>query len=115
MRRRVIFVIYWQINGRIISPWRHITQEKDLLNRFRSEGRSSYRTGKVINARGLVTGGIPPYRETRAYVRAIVLPLLNGRSAITSRALQLPIKTNSTMSVTTQKQLVKNSSFIEVQ
>jgi soluble lytic murein transglycosylase-like protein len=30
------------------------------------------RSGKVINPRGVVTGGIPPYPETQAYVRAIM-------------------------------------------
>jgi len=34
------------------------------------------RDGRIVNARGLVTGGIPPYTETREYVRS-VLRLLN--------------------------------------
>ncbi|MGH9962280.1 MAG: lytic transglycosylase domain-containing protein [Pyrinomonadaceae bacterium] len=29
-------------------------------------------TGKIINRQGLVTGGIPPYRETQEYVRSII-------------------------------------------
>jgi len=29
-------------------------------------------TGKVINSRGQITGGIPPYRETQQYVRSII-------------------------------------------
>lgn len=29
-------------------------------------------TGKVINSRGRITGGIPPYRETQEYVRSIM-------------------------------------------
>ena len=35
------------------------------------------RDGRIINARGLVTGGIPPYMETRRYVRSVIL-LLNS-------------------------------------
>lgn len=35
------------------------------------------RDGRVVNARGVVTGGIPPYLETQRYVRSI-LTLLNN-------------------------------------
>lgn len=104
-----------RFNGRIDLAVAAYNAGEGAVESFRSGKPLVLRTGKVINARGMVTGGIPPYPETQAYVRAIVLPLLNGRSAITSRSLQLPNKTNSTMSVTTQKQLVKDSSFIEVQ
>ncbi len=104
-----------RFNGRIDLAVAAYNAGEGAVESFRSGKPLVLRTGKVINARGLVTGGIPPYPETQAYVRAIVLPLLNGRSPITSRALQLPNKTNSMMPVTTQKQLVKNSSFIEVQ
>lgn len=34
------------------------------------------RDGRIVNARGVVTGGIPPYAETQRYVRS-VLALLN--------------------------------------
>jgi soluble lytic murein transglycosylase-like protein len=33
--------------------------------------------GKIVNARGVVTGGIPPYMETQRYVRS-VLSMLNN-------------------------------------
>ena len=36
--------------------------------------------GRIMNARGVVTGGIPPYAETQQYVRS-VLALLNGTTA----------------------------------
>lgn len=35
------------------------------------------RDGRIVNARGVVTGGIPPYVETQRYVRS-VLRLLNN-------------------------------------
>jgi soluble lytic murein transglycosylase-like protein len=34
--------------------------------------------GRIVNARGVVTGGIPPYPETQGYVRSI-LALLNNK------------------------------------
>jgi soluble lytic murein transglycosylase-like protein len=104
-----------RFNGRIDLAVAAYNAGEGAVESFRSGKPLVLRTGKVINARGLVTGGVPPYPETQAYVRAIVLPLLNGRSAKTSRALQPPNKTNSMMSVKTQKPLVNSSSFIEVQ
>lgn len=41
-------------------------------------GRSlTLRNGRIVNARGVVTGGVPPYVETQTYVRSI-LALLNN-------------------------------------
>jgi len=37
-------------------------------------------SGKIINPRGLVTGGIPPYRETQQYVESGIA-LFGARSA----------------------------------
>ena len=34
-------------------------------------------TGKIINPHGLITGGVPPYRETETYVRSAIR-LLNA-------------------------------------
>ena len=42
--------------------------------------------GKIINAAGLVTGGIPPYRETQNYVR-LAMDLLGSRELITTMPL----------------------------
>lgn len=70
------------------------------------------KTGKIINARGLVTGGIPPYPETRAYVRSIVWPLLNNRAVRTTRNLRSNASNPS--SDETRKQSLNSSSFIEV-
>ena len=42
--------------------------------------------GKIINAARLVTGGIPPYRETQNYVR-LAIDLLGGRELITTMPL----------------------------
>jgi soluble lytic murein transglycosylase-like protein len=103
-----------RFNGRLDLAVAAYNAGEGAVESFRSGKPLVLRTGKVVNARGMVTGGIPPYPETQAYVRAIVFPLLYGRSANTSRAL-LPNKTNSAMSVTTRKQQLNSSSFIEIQ
>ena len=36
------------------------------------------RDGRIVNARGVVTGGVPPYAETRRYVRSILALLDNS-------------------------------------
>ena len=36
------------------------------------------RDGRIVNARGVVTGGIPPYAETQRYVRSVLAMLNNG-------------------------------------
>lgn len=36
-------------------------------------------SGKIINRRGRITGGIPPYRETQEYVKSAITFLTNGR------------------------------------
>lgn len=42
-------------------------------------------TGKVVNARGVMTGGIPPYPETQNYVRS-ALTLLSGNRVFAVRS-----------------------------
>jgi soluble lytic murein transglycosylase-like protein len=104
-----------RFNGRLDLAVAAYNAGEGAVESFRSGKPLVLRTGKVVNARGMVTGGIPPYPETQAYVRAIVLPLLNGRSANPNRALRQPNNRYSTVPVTTQKQSLKNSSFIEIQ
>lgn len=53
------------------------------VDSFRTGRPLVLRSGKVINARGIVTGGIPPYPETQAYVKQILL--FRTRSIPTSR------------------------------
>jgi soluble lytic murein transglycosylase-like protein len=35
-------------------------------------------SGKIINPRRLITGGMPPYRETQKYVKSAIVLLMNG-------------------------------------
>ena len=54
--------------------------------------------GKVINAARLVTGGIPPYRETQNYVR-LAIDLLRRRDLVTTMPLSRS-KTNVSLTTT---------------
>jgi soluble lytic murein transglycosylase-like protein len=97
----------------------------------------SFRTGrplrltssKIINPRGLVTGGLPPYAETQKYVNSII-GFFMQRSQVPKAVLMPPstdtkartIKTrNSSLNVSTRTDALglrpnslSNSSFIEV-
>jgi soluble lytic murein transglycosylase-like protein len=80
--------------------------------------------GRIANARGLVTGGIPPYPETQRYVRSI-LTLLNNdvtRPVDTwNRPLGFDIHRDLTLDAFELSERAQNfshrraSSFIEVQ
>src|ERR1044072_5903589 len=81
------------------------------------------RDGRIVNARGVVTGGIPPYAETQRYVRSI-LALLN--SGVTERVDRLSLRvrdmrrdlTLDVFDLSERPQKIfrtRPSSFIEVQ
>ena len=44
--------------------------------------------GKSINSRGIITGGIPPYRETQMYVDSILTALSKSPSTSPHRQQQ---------------------------
>jgi hypothetical protein len=66
--------------------------------------------GKVINAARLVTGGIPPYRETQNYVR-LAIDLLRGRDLITTMPLS---RSKTNMSLTTARDFTIDVTLPEV-
>src|SRR6185369_6508346 len=82
------------------------------------------RDGRIVNARGVVTGGIPPYLETQKYVRS-VLTLLNysviGPVEKSNLRLRLNTRRDLTLDasdVTERSQKFSHrraSTFIEVQ
>jgi len=84
------------------------------------------RTGKIINPRGLVTGGIPPYSETQTYVRAIMGSLVVTRATarrasppppdqrvVKARDFTLDATGDSDL-LAIKKRSAVNSSFIEI-
>jgi hypothetical protein len=61
---------------------------------FREGRRLILSNGKVINPRGLRTGGVPPYRETIDYVNngvALYLKLAEGAKFQSSLRLVTPV------------------------
>jgi soluble lytic murein transglycosylase-like protein len=63
-------------------------------------------TGKVVNSRGQITGGIPPYRETQQYVRSIIALL----------SIQNPKRDSAnTLVRPTRRTTEREDSFIEIQ
>ena len=87
-------------------------------------------SGKIINRRGRITGGIPPYRETQQYVRSAITFLANGRvnprqptSLAQKTSASLPLSSRNlnpnSANIRTRSSLTGNeresSLFIEVQ
>jgi soluble lytic murein transglycosylase-like protein len=101
-----------RFNGRIDLAVAAYNAGEGAVDSFLTGKPLVMKTGKTINARGLVTGGIPPYPETQAYVRSIVGPLLNSRTIRTTATLSA--NSPSSISETTRKQSPNSSSFIEV-
>jgi soluble lytic murein transglycosylase-like protein len=50
------------------------------VDSFRTGHPLMLANGKIINPRGLVTGGIPPYRETRVYVKSAIALLASSNA-----------------------------------
>lgn len=82
------------------------------------------RDGRIVNARGVVTGGIPPYAETQRYVRSVLALINNGMARpVEPSNLRLRIDTPRELTLDAfelfergQKfSSIRLSSFIEVQ
>ena len=86
--------------------------------------------GKIINPRGLVTGGMPPYSETQTYVDSIIGRLLQSTTGVPKDSLMSLVKSTKLRRSTywgiglnastgshrmTRSGSNANSSFIEVQ
>ena len=65
------------------------------VDAFRNGRTLRLGNGRIVNARQLITGGIPPYRETQNYVRSAIR-LLNDEGPVITRATPATI-TNRTV------------------
>lgn len=115
-----------RFNGRVDLALAAYNAGEGAVESFLTGRPLLLRTGKIINPRGLITGGIPPYPETQAYVRAIMGSLVATRStlqrtlpsapdqrAMKVRDFTLDADSDSDL-LTIKKRSAVNSSFIEI-
>jgi soluble lytic murein transglycosylase-like protein len=120
-----------KFDGRVDLALAAYNAGEGTVESFRTGRSLVLRTGKVINPRGIVTGGIPPYGETQAYVRFAIALFMNEQSSerssvdVVSRASKSGVsngdKTSSlnlqnvTRSASSSAPKKVGSSFIEIQ
>jgi len=106
-----------KFGGRIDLALAAYNSGEGAVESFRTGRPLVLRTGKIINPRGVITGGIPPYSETQSYVNSI-LKLSFGSSTLSHpntdqrRAVRSPSR-KTFRGRETQHTL--ESSFIEVE
>lgn len=80
-------------------------------------------TAKIINPHRLITGGMPPYRETQQYVKSAIVLLMNGPNPAATRitslsqiksSAQRPSRDQNNQSKSPSSTRQTNSLFIEV-
>jgi soluble lytic murein transglycosylase-like protein len=103
-----------RFNGRIDLAVAAYNAGEGVVESFKSGRPLLLRSGKIINPRGRVTGGIPPYPETRAYVRNVILPLSEAQPNKSGRAPS-SLETNRARLGSREKDSLKSTSFIEIE
>jgi len=120
-----------KFDGRVDLALAAYNAGEATVESFRTGRTLVLRTGKVINPRGIVTGGIPPYTETQAYVRSAIALFMNEHSSekrgvdFVSRASKSGVSNgdkkptlnlrNVTQSASSSAPKKVGSSFIEIQ
>jgi soluble lytic murein transglycosylase-like protein len=80
-----------KFGGRIDLALAAYNAGEGTVDSFRSGRPLLLTNGKVINPRRLITGGVPPYRETRQYVAYGLSHLRTGDGEITSFQFLTPL------------------------
>jgi soluble lytic murein transglycosylase-like protein len=74
-----------KFGGRVDLALAAYNAGEGTVESFQSGRRLVLPSGKIINPRRLITGGLPPYQETRAYVRSAIALFANQRASSRSR------------------------------
>jgi soluble lytic murein transglycosylase-like protein len=116
-----------KFDGRIDLAVAAYNAGEGAVESFRTGRPLLLRSGKIVNPHQLVTGGVPPYRETQNYVKQILMPLassLVARPSGTSTARKTGVVNRkvSTLDVNapvsseeSKNNRAANSSFIEIE
>src|SRR5437764_6507733 len=83
-----------KFDGRIDLAVAAYNAGEGAVESFRTGRPLLLRSGKIINPHQLVTGDVPPYRETQNYVKQILMPLTSGlvaRPSVTSTPLKTEV------------------------
>lgn len=70
-----------KFGGRVDLALAAYNAGEGTVESFQSGRRLVLPSGKIINPRRLITGGIPPYQETRAYVTSAIALFANQRAS----------------------------------
>lgn len=106
-----------RFGGRVDLALAAYNSGEGAVESFRTGRPLLLRTGKIINPRGVITSGIPPYRETQNYVSSI-LRLSFGRTTSSQWKTDRRPKLNSPSTRNFEEKIssrLTQSSFIEVE
>ncbi len=99
-----------KFDGRIDLAFAAYNAGEGAVEAFQNGRVVRLSNGKIINAARLVTGGIPPYRETQTYVR-LAIDLLRARELITTTPLS---RSKSNVSLITTRDFTIDVTLNEV-